>query len=496
MSTKPTNGQPFSERGADRDWQCDTPDADGVEYLQQDAEIPEGSSPKKGTFSGGFEDPAVTRMRAMDEDRAAFVAKRRANLNPVQRMFSYVVPYGGLVSSGFNLASSSIGAGIIALPSAFQTSGLIMAIIYLVTVALLTVYSFTLLGIAGKRTGLRNYEQITRELLGVGADYWLAFCMWLLSFGAEVSYVISLGDIMAQFMDNSESTPAYLKTKSGHRLITSVLWLTCMLPLCLPKEINSLRYFSFVAIMFIIFFVICVIVHSAQNGLKHPETRGDLVMFQTGNQAVQGLSIFIFAFICQLNCYEVYAEMYQPGARRLTYAAAIGVSLCFCLYFCSGLFGYLDFGPEVGNKSALAMYNPIAEPLMGVAYVGIMLKLCVGYGLHMIPVRDAVYHVVNIDVRTIAWWKNALVCGSMAALSLLAGLLIPRITLVFGLVGGFSGGFIGFIFPALMFMYSGDWSLTTVGWLHYFSTYFLLIAGVIAVVFGTSASIFAEVVAE
>ncbi|KPI90330.1 putative amino acid permease, partial [Leptomonas seymouri] len=126
-----------------------------------------------------------------DQVRAERVARRRIPANIFQKYFGYMVPYGGLLSTGLNLASSSIGAGIIAMPLAFNASGLVMALIYMVVIAFLTIYSYYLLGQVAEKTGLRNYEQIVRRLMGTGADYFLAFCMWVFSFGAEVSYVIS-----------------------------------------------------------------------------------------------------------------------------------------------------------------------------------------------------------------------------------------------------------------------------------------------------------------
>ncbi|ORC84760.1 amino acid permease [Trypanosoma theileri] len=460
----------------------DNPEDDGVELME---EIDQVEVLRKEPI-----DISKSRIQILDEERAERVAKRRQPSNPIKKALHRIIPYGGIVSSGFNLASSSLGAGIIALPYAFNTSGLVMAIIYLVVIGLLTVYSFTLLAIAGKRTGLRNYEQVTQAILGRFAGYLLAFLLWLLSFGAEISYVISLGDLIAAFVRNSDA-PDYWKSTSGIRVLSTCVWAVGMLPLCLPKEINSLRHLSFVAVFFIVFFVICIVVHCARFGFVNG-LRKDLVYFQTGNPAIEGLSIFIFAFICQLNCYEVYEEMYKPGVRRLTKSAGVGVFLCFILYFSAGLFGYLDFGPAV-TGSVLKQYNPIEDKMMAVAYAGIILKLCVGYGLHMIPVRDAVYHVCRIDVKTIAWWKNAMICGFMAGCSLVAGFFIPNVNVVFGLVGGLSGGFIGFIFPSLLFMYTGNWSLQSVGFFHYFATYFLLIVGVIAVVFGTAASVYGEV---
>ncbi|KAF8295334.1 putative amino acid permease [Trypanosoma cruzi] len=463
--------------------QIDDPLNDGVELV-------EDLQDQAGLPTGDRMDVAKIRIEKLNQERQERVARRRDPQSCLKRGLHRIIPYGGIISSGCNLASSSLGAGILALPYAFNTSGLAMALVYLVVVGLLTIYSFTLLGIAGKRTGLRNYEQVTRALLGKGADYFLAFNMWLFSFGGEVSYMIYMGDLIGAFIDSSQSAPDYVKSSSGRRLITSMVWLVAMLPLCLPKEINSLRHISVLALAFVFFFVICVIIHSVRNTITHG-MRDDLVYFRTGNSAIQGLSVFTFAFICQLNAYEVYEEMYKPSVARFTKSAALGVFVSVTMFFCSGFFGYLDFGPAL-TGSVLKRYNPIEDKMMGVAYAGMILKLCVGYGLHMIPVREAVYHVFSVDVKTIAWWKNALVCGLMATLSLIGGLFIPSITIVFGLVGGFSGGFIGFIFPALLYMYSGNWTLQSVGYFHYIGTHFLLFVGVIGVVFGTAFAAYGE----
>ncbi|EPY37144.1 amino acid permease, partial [Strigomonas culicis] len=212
-------------------------------YLQQNEIVGEVTNDLKKGATEDRTNLTQRRIEELDQERAEWVARRRTPKNAAHKYVNYILPYGGLLASGLNLASSSIGAGIIALPSAFEASGIIMSVIYLVVVALLTVYSFTLIGIAGHKTGLRNYEQIVQALMGNGADYWLAFCLWLLSFGAEVSYAISLKNVVTQFLDNGAGVPDYLRTIGGQRLITSILWLVVMLPLCLPKEINSLRYF-------------------------------------------------------------------------------------------------------------------------------------------------------------------------------------------------------------------------------------------------------------
>lgn len=445
----------------------------------------------KDSPHAAWEDPFTVERRRNMQARSDRVEQRRRPENALGRVTQSVIPYGGVLSTAFNLASSTIGAGIIAMPKGFETSGLVMSVLYLVIVGLLTVYSFLLLTTVAEKTGIYSWEHIARRVVGPGVDYLVVFVMWVLCFGGDVSYVLSLKQVLEAFLRNSESVSPYLKTDNGSRVITSVVWFCVMLPLCLPKEINSLRYFSAIAITLVVFFVICVVVYGSK-ALHENGVRDDLVMLQTGNAAVLGLGTYLFGYIAQVNVFHTLQEAHKPSIRYMFWAALLGVGTCFMLYFLSGFFGYMSFGSEV-EDTILPLYNPLEEPVFAVSYVGLALKLCVGFALHLIPCRDAVYYVIGTEVDRVPWWLNAVVSTIQATAALVAGLFIPRVTTVFGLLGGFCGSFIGFIFPALFMMYCGGFALHRVGWFHFFATYFMLIVGVIGVVFGTGATIFATI---
>jgi amino acid permease len=433
-------------------------------------------------------------MERDKREREETVWRRRHPTNPVLRVLQVIIPYGGIFSTAFSIASSTIGGGIIALPAAFQMSGICMATIYLVVVVSMAIYSFVLLGIVAQKTGLHNWELIARRLMGRGWDYLVVFVMWVLCFGGDISYIIALKSILSGFLKNSDSAGAYLKSENGFRFITTMLWLGVILPMCVQKEINSLRIVSTVAICFVVFFTITVIIHSGQS-LHSRGLRDDYVYFQKGNTAINGLSNMMFAYIAQVNGPSCAREMYKFSVRRMFLSALLGMLLCTVLYFLTGLFGYLDFGPTVSD-SILAMYNPMKNHLMAVSYVGMMLKISVGFALHLIPCRDAVYYVIGIEAATVPWWKNALLCGLQAGLALVAGLFIPRISTVFGLLGGFCGGFVGYIFPSFFMMYSGGFTLARLGWGHFIGTYLLLLSGVVAVVWGTSAAVYSAAISD
>ncbi|RNF00049.1 putative amino acid transporter [Trypanosoma conorhini] len=407
------------------------------------------------------------------------------------RLFGYIVPHGGALSGMLNLASVTLGAGIISLPSAFNTSGMVMAMVYLVAVTVLTVFSINLLVRASERTGYRSFESLARGLLGRGADIAVALLLWILCFGGAIGYVVAVGDVLRPILAH-KGVPAYLQTDSGRRVIMSGIWMLFMFPLVLPKHVNSLRYASAIGVLFIVFFVGCVVVHSAQKIAADGHVRSDLVMFRPGNSAVSGLALFMFAYLCQVNCFKIFYEMRRRSVARMTRDATASCGICCVLYFLIGFFGYAEFGPEVSG-SILKYFNPYKAPVFFVCFIGIIAKLCAAFSLNMLACRTALFQVMRWDLDTMPYWKHTIFSVTFAVGALLFGLFLPDINIVFGLVGAFCGGFIGFVFPALFIMYSGNWSYSSVGAVQYFSTYFLLLSGVVAITFGTGSTIFSTI---
>eukprot|EP00796_Vickermania_ingenoplastis_P009452 gene9452-6634_t len=227
-------------------------------------------------------------------------------LKKVQRAFAVVVPYGGLLASSFNMASATLGAGIISLPSGFNLSGVAMATVYLLLITAATVYSMNLLARIMIQTGLKNYSMAARKLLGVGADYFLAALIMFLCFGGSVSYIMATSTLLHPVLQSSDNPS--MRTKSMNKVFTSIVWLILMLPLVMMKRINSLRYFSSLGVLFIFYFVGCMVYHSVANGMQDPTIKEEMVVMRTGNAALQGLGSFLFAFMCQLNAFEIFHE--------------------------------------------------------------------------------------------------------------------------------------------------------------------------------------------
>ncbi|XP_050340145.1 probable sodium-coupled neutral amino acid transporter 6 [Bactrocera neohumeralis] len=405
----------------------------------------------------------------------------------VKSILNVLIPYGGMLSTGFNLASTSIGAGILGLPAAFNNAGTIMATIYIVLITAETVYSMRLLAQVADKTGLRSFEEMGKYLLHPHADVVVAITRALHTYGGSVAYVVTIGDLLKPILSSISGTPEFLLEATGRKLLQTAFWLVFMFPLIFARSFNSLRFVSATGILFIVFFSLVVIVHCGMYGLK-AEPRAKTTLFNTGNEATNVVGVFVFSYMCQIAALELYWEMRKRNTRDFTLCAAVSMTVCGVLYFLTGLFGYLDFGTQV-KGSVLLHYNPIEEPQVFVSYIGIFIKICASFGLLNNACRCALFPVFGWDPKTAPYWKHAAAAVIIALVAFVLGIFVPNINVVFSLTGSLAGGLVGFILPALYMMYSGNWTLRSVGIVNYVSTYLVLIAGVVALVFGTAGTI-------
>lgn len=431
--------------------------------------------------------PSSDQMISMDYLEDTRPHRKDPPSNACSAFLQRLVPHGGSISGMVNLASCTLGASIISLPYAFLSSGTFVACIALVLITMATVFAIHLLVEAGERTQLKSYEEMAKNLIGRKSDYIVAFLMWFFCFGTCVAYVIALGDVIIPFLKGQGT--GFWNSEWGIHVVTTVIWFCLMLPLSLPKEINSLRYFSLVAVSLIGFFVCVMIYHSIRYGFNEEHLQ-KVESFRGGAKAIDGLALFMFAFLCQINCFEVYFEMHPRSVKRMTNDVSISMSICCLLYIIAGFFGYFEFLDQT-QDAILKNYDPRNDVLVMISFIGIAFKLCVGFSLCIQPARDAIFYAFNMgEYHLVPTRTRVLICGSMAVCALVLGLVIPKINIVFGFLGSLIGGLVGFALPAWFSMKSDpSWSKDTVGPSKYFATWALLIGGLLSFIVGTVSSV-------
>ena len=393
------------------------------------------------------------------------------------------------MGSGFNLASATLGAGTLALPSAMLGSGVLLGAILLFGVYLATVFSVTLLVKLYESTGCATYEEMAKTFVGPKFEKVTALLIVVFCWGITIVYVVAMGDVLSNLSATSWF-PSWFKDEAGKQVMLIIFWFCFMLPLSLMKEINSLRYTSVLGIAATLFLVVAIVVHDETSGVDQNK---NVKLAKLDFPMLASLPVFIFSYCCQTNAFEIYSEMQPRTVRRMTISTALSMGICTIIYITAGAAGVANFGNDT-DGNILSNYSPTESAYIMVAYISISFTLTSAFPLCIFPTRDAIVQVLGYEsAYATPTPVRVTICATLAFLSLVAGLYVPGIKVLFGLLGGICGSSLSFIWPALFTLKSDGYSRKSAGLLEYVSVWILLIVGVFAGILGTILSIVDQV---
>jgi len=417
-----------------------------------------------------------------------------------------------------NLCSATLGAGVLALPFAISSAGIIFGIFLLIIAAASTILSIDMLVESCAKSKQKSYETLTVALFGNAMGWIVEGCILVFCFGVCVAYIVAVGDILEQgvlgsFQNNQ--LPSFITRE----FVMVLFWLFIMFPLSLFQKINALRFASLFGVSSICFLVFAVSFHSIRTLSKLPYDP-DLYLPSTNSEhststhiklwpdnfvdAIRACPIILFAFNCQINVPAIFDELkpvsnsHHSSLAMMNKITRGSIRTCFSLYIVMGVLAYLEFGKNT-QDNVLKNYcvQLTHDPLMIIAFCGITISVVLAFPLNVFPSRITLDIIVtrfydrffesNADVLTDfddnsieallledsyltpcyeendvlepsssppeslsrrSQIKHFFLTLIISGCALLVAIVVPDISLVFGLLGGFASSLTGLIMPA------------------------------------------------
>ncbi len=239
--------------------------------------------------------------------------------------------------ASFNFINSIVGAGIIGMPFAMGECGLIGGVFLMVCVAMLVARSVRILIECGERENHLDYEDLANHLLGKRGYYAALTSMFLFAFGAQVAYLIIIGDTIP------------VLAGGNREVVIGMVGLFVVLPLSMLEDMTNLSYTSLAAIAFdltIILIVISVAPDAAKRQGISPSLE-DRTLRLFSPRLFAGIGTLSFAFVCMHNSFIVYRSLKERSEGNWNRVAYSSVSFCLVIAMSFGLSGYLSFGDHI-----------------------------------------------------------------------------------------------------------------------------------------------------
>ncbi|KAF5796503.1 putative amino acid transporter, transmembrane domain-containing protein [Helianthus annuus] len=368
----------------------------------------------------------------------------------------------GVYSAVFNLTTTIIGAGIMALPATMKVLGLIAGLVMIILMGVITEVSVELLLRFTVQCKATSYGEVVRQALGSPGRILAEIFIVVNNAGILVVYMIIIGDVFS----GSEEHVGVFHQWFGNgiwddrRLVMLIVLIVFLAPLCALDKIESLSMSSAVSVVLAVLFVVIACLVASIMLIKGKLAAPRLMPDFSSTKAILDLLVVIpimsNAYVCHFNIQPIYNELKGRSPKKMNKVGRITTVICVTVYALTALSGYLLFGENTEADVLTNFDKPLAIRFSAVLnYI-----IRVGYIFHLILVFPVIHFSLRQNVDALAFSgvaplsesKNrclGLTCAILGVI-FLASVMIPSIWTAFKFTGATTAVSLGFIFPALI----------------------------------------------
>lgn len=264
---------------------------------------------------------------------------------------------GGMRGGIFNVANAALGAGLLAVPQAFQRIGsLPLAIFFQIVFASLTFMGLYVLGIAAKVTASDSYALIVRRLCGRSTEVATIGFKILFCWGVTISFLIVLYNQVAALKND--------EWYANPKITTTIASTVIVFPVLFLRSLDRLQWISLIAISSCIYVAFFVTISSLadvsgievnDNDASCTANEKDIEERQykgfTSDQDTEwtfpdflaAFPAIAFGYQCHLSSIQNYSSLKRSVQDKYIRVAAAGTGICFLTYTFTGMAGSLLF---------------------------------------------------------------------------------------------------------------------------------------------------------
>lgn len=362
----------------------------------------------------------------------------------------------------FNLSTTIVGAGIMALPATMKVLGLGPGIAMIVFMAFLTDSSIQMLLRFSRAGKTVSYGGVMEDAFGKYGRILLQACVLINNIGVLVVYMIIIGDVLSGTTSSGIHHAGVLEGWfgvhwwNGRFFVLLVTTLAVFAPLASLKRIDSLRYTSALSVALAVVFLVITagitIFKLISGSILMPRMLPTVTDFTSFFKLFTVVPVLVTAYICHYNVHSIDNEL--EDTTQIKAVVRTSLALCSSVYVMTSLFGFLLFGDSTMDD-VLANF----DTNLGIPYSSLLNDAVrVSYAAHLMLVFPIVFFPLRLNLDGLLFPSaRALVLDNVRFALMSIGLIsviflganfIPSIWDAFQFTGATAAVCIGFIFPA------------------------------------------------
>ncbi|KAL8497192.1 hypothetical protein ACS0TY_020760 [Phlomoides rotata] len=368
----------------------------------------------------------------------------------------------GISGAVFNLTTTIIGAGLMALPATMKVLGIVLGIFFIVFMGIISEISLEWLVRFSVQCKATSYGEVVQAALGRTARTVSEICIVINNAGVLVVYLIIIGDVMSGSLHHIGVFDQWLGHGFwDHRKVLILLVLVLFLaPLCSLDKIDSLSSTSAasvaLAVLFVFIVFIVAFIKLVEGKVETPRMTPDFGSKKAILDLLVVIPIMSNAYVCHFNVQPIYNELEEPSPQKMYKVGRITSVICVLIYALTSIAGYLLFGKDTESDILTNFDNDL-----GVRFSSALNYIIrIGYVFHLVLVFPVVHFSLRQSVDALIFEglnplsesrKRCLVLTFvLLAFIYMGSTMIPNIWTAFRFTGATTAVSLGFTFPALV----------------------------------------------
>jgi amino acid permease len=390
-------------------------------------------------------------------------------------------------TTGVQIANTIMGAGILSIPIIMRYLGIIIGSLFIIFLALSTIYSVYVLIRCHQITGKYGFSMLGKITMGNFGNILIKIIIIINNIGLCIAYFRIFGEVVQTIIQGWVSPDSFWAT-NWHNYFFILLCGIIMIFFIFKKNISSLKKVAYLGVCAVLLFslslVVLLIYKSSKNYLGTEIIWDYLIPNCTFSEAFHAIPTVFLAFLFQFNVFPIYLSLKHRKIETMMKATKLGVGFSLIIFLIVGIVGFLIYGQSMEET----ILNSFSEDMIKYRNKSTFIKvliiiICItfvttcltSFPILFLSLKENFFNSIlfcfkncckkshnneEVQISQGKYEKKKyigkkgmkLIIFILYFLILAMAIVLPKLKIIFSVVGATAGTFIAFILPNLFYI--------------------------------------------
>ena len=377
-------------------------------------------------------------------------------------------------ASGAQIANTIMGAGILSIPIIMRYLGLFLGIIFIILLALCTLFSVFILIRCHEITGKTGFSMLGKITMGKFGSILIKVIIIINNMGFCIAYFRIFGEVVQTVIQGFISPDSFW-ANNWHNFIYIIFCSLIMFYFIFTKNLSALKKVAYMGVSAVLLFSFGLTLLFFHKGIHHYLDSNISWKFLKPNcsfsEAFNAIPSVFLAFLFQFNVFPIYLSLKEKNLDSMMKATKIGVGYSLFIFLIVGIIGFLLYGFNMNEtlleclSQDMTKFRNISgfiKFLIIIISVSFVTTCLTSFPILFLSLRENFINSMIFCIKNMGH-KNEnnnyisekglnIITISLYVVIVLMAIILPKLKVIFSVVGATAGTFIAFILPNLFYI--------------------------------------------